>query len=311
MRNFVLLSILGLTVADVSPEKQGDCLVDSGEAVSDAVDAALFIWAADKRCGKKGMEIKCEVDVTSAIKATNGMINVILKAVDKCHGLHTANKKCGLEAGKLSKHVAGLAASAGIVAQKCPKDSKEPAGMGTIAAPVMCTIDLKNTLKQLFKAVKHIRRSTHDCKESDKRYCAANALDIVSSFSAMGGYLAGAVGQCRRTDPNVKDKDTRTELCVQASEQLVHDTTEVAQSGVQMSQKCGGEPTVDIIEQGRLYSDYDHDDKKKKDEGKDNMNILLGALVPITAFVGFVGGRFFANQRAVTQTAREIMSDVE
>lgn len=242
------------------------------------------------------------------------MINVILKAVDKCDGLHTANKKCGLEAGKLTKHMSGLAAASGIVAQKCPKNVAEPAAFGPIAAPVMCTIDLKNTLKQLFKAIKHIRRSQHDCKKEDRRYCAANALDIVSSFSAMGGYLAGAVGQCRRTQPGVANPDTRTELCVQAATDLVHRTMEVSESGIQMSQKCEEKPApapappvlshITEIQVPRLF----------ELEGKvptSSANLILGAFLPITAIVGFVLGRFYANHRAHTQQTREFLSDHE
>merc|ERR1711988_1241038 len=76
----------------------------------------------------------------------------------------------------------------------------------------------------------------------DKRFCAATATDIVSSFAGMGGYLAGAVGQCRRTDPKVKNADTKTELCVQASNDLVHHLMEVAESGIQLSQKCEKPP---------------------------------------------------------------------
>merc|ERR1719335_640405 len=48
------------------------------------------------------------------------MINVILKAVDACGELKTANHKCGLSVSTLTEGWAGLsAASAGIVA-KCP-----------------------------------------------------------------------------------------------------------------------------------------------------------------------------------------------
>merc|ERR1711957_194566 len=95
------------------------------------------------------------------IKSVNSMINVILKAVDKCDGLHTVNKECGLQAGKLTEHMAALSAATGQVYQKCPS-AAVPNGkmMGPIAAPVMCTVDLKNTAKGLFKAVKGSRRTT-------------------------------------------------------------------------------------------------------------------------------------------------------
>merc|ERR1712072_1386771 len=147
----------------------------------------------------------------------NSMINVILKAVDKCDGLHTANKECGLEAGKLTKHAAGLAAAAGIVDQKCITH-KNAQGMKEYAAPVMCTINIKDSLKQLFKGIKGIRKAQDECKHEDKRYCASNSMDIVSSFAGFGGYLAGAIGQCKRTtavNKNSKVASTRDELCAQ------------------------------------------------------------------------------------------------
>jgi len=191
------------------------------------------------------------------------------------------------------------------------------AAMGDIAAPVMCTIDLKNTLKQLFKAIKGIREAHEDCEHEDKRFCAATATDIVSSFAGMGGYLAGAVGQCRRTDPKVKNADTKTELCVQASNDLVHHLMEVAESGIQLSQKCEAKPppapapaprvtsVVDIqMPTPRLY------EEKGQIMANSSFNLILGAFLPVTAIVGFVGGRFYANRRGV-EGAREVMSDHE
>merc|ERR1719440_649933 len=156
--------------------EQGDCLVDSGEAVSDAMDASLFLWAATKRCGKVGYETKCTVDVSSAVKATNSMINVILKAVDKCDGLNTVNKECGLQASKLTENTAGLTAAVTNVYQKCPEAGKiAGAAMGPIASPVMCTVDLKNTAKGLFAAIKAINKNKDKCKEKGLK-CDSNIL---------------------------------------------------------------------------------------------------------------------------------------
>merc|ERR550537_268348 len=118
MRSFLLLSLVGL-VASPSSVEQAQCAVDSGEAVSDATDAAMFIWAASKRCGKVGMDVKCEIDASASVKSVNSMINVILKAVNKCDGLHTANKACALKASGLTEHTAALSAAAGMAYNKC------------------------------------------------------------------------------------------------------------------------------------------------------------------------------------------------
>merc|ERR1711881_654036 len=140
----------------------------------------------------------------------------------------------------LTKHAAGLAAAAGIVDQKCITH-KNAQAMKEYAAPVMCTIDIKDTLKQLFKGIKGIRKAQDECKHEDKRYCASNSMDIVSSFAGFGGYLAGAIGQCKRTtavNKNSKVASTRDELCAQAAQDLVHHTMEVAESGTDLSRKC-------------------------------------------------------------------------
>merc|ERR1712216_646062 len=118
--------------------------------------------------GDVDLKVKCSVDISATIKSVASMINVILKTVDKCDALHTANKKCGMQAGQLGEHVAGLSAAAGMVYQKCTgvgspynqaaanaaaaananhifNGQNQGTGMGAVAAPVMCTMDLKNT----------------------------------------------------------------------------------------------------------------------------------------------------------------------
>merc|ERR1711959_138253 len=100
-------------------------------------------------------------------------------------------------------------------------------------------------LKQLFKAIKGIRKAQDECQHEDKRYCDSNSMDIVSSFAGFGGYLAGAIGQCKRTtavNKNSKVASTRDELCAQAAQDLVHHTMEVAESGTDLSRKCEAAP---------------------------------------------------------------------
>jgi len=317
MRSLVLIA--GLSCA--SAAATSECALNGARAVDDLLDSATYIWASVQRCqkpgvgNKKGNAVLCSLDISSAIEATNAMVNVILKSVDKCGGLNTENKECGLEAGKLTKHVSGLAAAAGIVAQKCPATAlSQHTALGALASPVMCTIDLKNTLKQLFKAVKHLRRSEDDCKgrDEDSRDCAANALDVVSSFAGMGGYLAGAVGQCTRTtvlNNAAATADTRVALCAQAANDLLHHTMEVAQSGVQLSQKCEKEapapaPPVPVVVESQVPRLFELGDKAA---ASSSTNLILGACLPILAVMGFVSGRYYASQRGVEQ-ARELMS---
>jgi len=319
MRSIVLLSIFGLVAAgEPTLAEKGQCLVDSGEAVSDAMDAALFIWASTKRCGKVGLELKCEIDIASAIKSVNSMINVILGAVDKCDALHTVNKDCGLQAGKMTEYIAGLTAAAGVTAQKCPHPApNNPVAMGALASPVLCTVSLKNTAKHLFKAVKALTATKAKCNGDDSKACARNALEVIASIAGMGEYLAGAVGQCQRAT-GAATKDTRSELCAQAAQALVHHTAKVAEAGIALSTKChpaAAPALAPIPDMGTVIIDeqqprlYEQDGMKAA--GAPVMNLVLGAFLPVTAIVGFVGGRLYANHRSRTEIARELVSDGE
>jgi hypothetical protein len=317
MRCFLVLSLLGAVAADKpSLQEQGNCLVDSGEAVSDALDASLFIWASYKRCGKVGQATKCAIDVSSAIKATNSMINVILNVVDKCHGLNTANKKCGLAASQFTEHSAGLSAAAAQVYQKCPAILQgKQKGLGAIASPVMCTIDIKNSAKGLFKTVKTSQANGGECKEKGLD-CDKNILDITASVAGMGSFIAGATGQCRRTTlfGGNSSTDTRFSVCTQAATALIEYLMEVSKDGITLAQKCTGDApkpkedvdTVIVMEQtGRLYEE----DKKEKDGN--SINLILGAFLPVTAIAAFVGGRVYASRREQGEQMREVMSDHE
>merc|ERR1712080_228906 len=103
---------------------------------------------------------------------------------NQCDGLHAANKECGMQASQLTEHTAALSAAAAQVAQKCPAAAlANGGGLGPLASPVMCTVDLKNTAKGLFKAVKVLTKNHGKCHNSKSRECTANVLDIVASLA--------------------------------------------------------------------------------------------------------------------------------
>merc|ERR1712100_500107 len=97
------------------------CALHGAEAVDEMLDSALYIMASVVRCDND-QTIRCALDVSSAVESVNAMVNVILKAVNKCGSLNTEHADCGLAVGVLTRSMAGLpAASAGIVA-KCPNE---------------------------------------------------------------------------------------------------------------------------------------------------------------------------------------------
>merc|ERR1712118_401296 len=132
-----------------------------------------------------------------------------------------------------------------------------------IASPVMCTIDIKNAAKGLFKTVKTSQKNDGECKDKGLD-CDKNILDITASVAGMGSFIAGSVGQCRRTAlfGGNSSTDTRFSVCTQAATALIESLMEVSKDGITLAQKCGAEApkaraddvdTVVVMEQtGRL-----------------------------------------------------------
>jgi len=313
MRSICFLSILVAASGELTNAEKGQCLVDSGEAVSDAMDAALFIWAAAKRCGKANLELKCAIDITAAVKSVNSMVNVLLHALDKCDALHGAHKACGMQASKLTEQTAGLGQAAEMVAQKCENNTVVAPSTGTAA--VMCTLSLKNTGKHLFKTISALQKASSACSGGNHEKCTANIMEIVASFAAVGEYVAATVGQCQRATGALASR-TKEELCAGAAQGLVHHTAKAAEAGINLKGACSGpkitvgieqaQTTVGIEEAARLYAQ-----DGVKVAGVPVANVVLGAFLPVTAIVGFIGGRVYATRRARTEQTREFMSDNE
>jgi len=309
MRSFCLLSILAVAAGDLTTAEKGQCLVDSGEAISDAMDAALFIWAAAKRCGKTNLELKCSIDILAATKSVNSMVNVVLATLNKCEALHGANKACGMQASKLTEYTAGLGESATMVAQKCEANHAPAASTGQGA--VMCTLSLKNTGKHLFKAISAIQKATSSCNHGDNTGCAANTLEIIASLAAMGEYVAATVGQCQRATGALASR-TKEELCAGAVQGLVSHTAKASEAGINLHKACSpgaSEPNVYVMID-KTERKYDANDDAKI-AGIPIANFVLAAFLPVSAVVGFVGGRFYAGRRDRTDQTREFMSDHE
>merc|ERR1719181_1856922 len=237
-------------------------------------------------------KIRCSLDVSSAIESVNGMVNVILKAVNSCGKLKTDNHKCGLAVGVLTESYAGLAAaSSGIVAKCLNKlnnfqsletvgQSMENAGasagavnnayhgntLATLpgnpnfvnlqggASLGQCIVNVKNSMKSLFKAIARIMTIKHNCKE-DEKHCAHNGLKVMAGFVGLGEFLSGAIGKCTpMSAENIPTKERA--ICAQYSLKLVHQLGVVDRASVQMSKDC------ELSHDQRLYLEEEEDDEK-------------------------------------------------
>merc|ERR1712159_666089 len=212
------------------------------------------------------------------------------------------------KASGLTEHTAALAAAAGMAVQKCPQllnmSTAAPA-MGALAAPVMCTVDLKNTAKHLFHSVKLLTK-THDQCENSHHDCTVDSLDVAGSLAGFGSWLSGAIGHCSRTTAlagvNASKADTRGVLCAQAATALVEQTLKVAQDGVELSKLCKSDepeaPKAKAVTPTQTVVGYVQTPRLYEQEGvlggSSTLNFVLGALLPVTAIASFVGGRFYA-----------------
>jgi hypothetical protein len=301
MRVVAFFAALLVCAHGASPELTGECLVDGMSAVDDALDAAMFMWAAIDRCGKASEEIKCSVGILSSVQSVTGMTNVILKALHKCGDFDTADAKCVTAGMRLTKASAGVGATAANVAQHCETPNATNAGTASAIAngnwqqqdPAQCIVDMKDTLKNLFKAISHLMKTENKCQQGSQ-HCAANAMAVAAALSGMGGYLAGAVGHC--SPPN----SVSGGVCSEASLHLVEDLTKIGEAGVQLHEHCG-------LASSRLYSAIQASKVQSK-SGLGSTNILLAAFVPVTAIASFVGGRYL---RSSEMQAREMHSDTE
>jgi len=318
MRSFIAFAVLGLASADLTSHEIASCMVDGGEAVDDAADAALFIWAAYKRCGRSQMEVKCTVDIASATESVNSMVNVMLKALKKCHVLDAS--ECGMAAGKLTRAVAGLTAGGADIIQKCPKVFNHTVPTATLpsfkTSQALCLVDVKDTAKALMKVTKEFMQVSKNCAKEDKHACAANALRIIGGFAAIGEFVTGAIGHC--TKANATTGNHVNALCAQAVGQITHHTAKVAAASVDLSAKCvapAPAPSAGnlnggiVIVENQVNRLYEKGGKSRITAS--STNIVLAAFLPVTAIVAFVGGRYYANRRIEFEQARSLMSDTE
>jgi len=315
MRSVIFLVAMCLAGA----EQQGDCALDGARAVDDLLDSATYIWASVQRCGGNAAQkntILCTLDISSAIESVNAMVNVILKAVEKCGHMEAEGHKCGLAVGVLTRSFAGLAAGSAGITAKCPNalnnnnplvplvswtttavgagalaDAQQSANAATGQASfAQCLVDVKDLTKSLFKAIKRIMTIKESCADG-AHHCAHNSLKLTASLAAMGEFLAGTVGRCSASTP-ANEKMIIESECAEKSMQLIRHVSNMGRASVAMMEQCN-------VGAARLYQLENGDIAETQNSSF--VTLALAALLPLTAVLSFVGGSRFAKSRAQAQ----------
>jgi hypothetical protein len=288
----MLLAMLSLAVLAAASDTT-DCAVDGAKAVDQATDAAVFIWAATRRCGNpKHEKVKCAMDITAAATSAGNMANVIVAALDDCGVIKTDNKDCGILAGELATAVAGLASMTAGMIDGChtnkfqgndndPKDAIINRGkLGSDTSLGECIIDAKDSLASIFDAVRSLKNLEEGATEH-------NALNTVSALASLGRAVAGAVDDCSAF-ANGKGNDNA--LCASRTLGAVQELHSIADLAESMAATCEASASA-----SRLYL------QNGKNTGaitKNSMSLTLAAFLPVAAVLGFVFGRRFGKGRA-------------
>jgi len=283
----------------------GSCEIESGDAVENAIESVLFIWAATKRCHGKLLQeapVKCEQDVASAIQSVTLMGGAIAKIVDKCGTGLNEHAKCAGSVAKLVSSSAGLAAASGLIADKCFNTVPSKYDYDVLEKETelgKCVLDTGAGVNHIFAASNEIKKAKKHC---EGKKCTTDVLNVVSIFSHLGGFIANSFDDCSTAHAEYTGKkgvDTKNAECIGAVLDGVGDLSSLAKLGLGIKNDCD-------VSSSRLYLDSNNVDAKAT-AGNPTL-FALAAMIPVSAVLSFVAGSRFAKSR---QQARAVDSHVE
>lgn len=234
-----LLCVASATAQELSQGDKVTCAIDGVRAVDDVLDGVVYTVSAIARCDTKsgsGDTTHCILDVTQVVESVNKMLNIILKAVDRCGSIKDDKPGCAVAVGTLTKSVASLtAASTGIVAN-CPNPTNS-AGWGMTphvgGFTRHCEVNIKDSVKSLMKAVKRAMSLKGDCTVPGSVECAHNGIKLANALVALAEYIAGAVGKCTANPAMAANGG-----CAQMGAKLTHAVGAVAEAGTGLARFC-------------------------------------------------------------------------
>lgn len=303
-----------LTASAKDEHTDGWCVLDGAEAINEAMDAAVYAWAASQRCTPAALKannvVKCEIDIATAAESVNRMINVILRSVNECGAIKSESASCGMAAGRLTAHFAGMSAASGGIVQECANDlqkkhsfvmrdalRKNGAGLPLTdprwpqGEQLTCAVDIKGGMNQVFQVAADIAQAQKNCDKKDHK-CSYDAIEIISSLSGLGKYILGTIDHCQSGVPTAIKNFPLT--CSEHIANLVREVTGFISDTDALAADCGlrkhkpappkakKPPGKKIIltpvyaKAPRLYSEstYPYEESGKKDcKGADCLNV--------------------------------------
>jgi len=202
----MMRKVLAFTAVTTAAADLG-CQVDASGIVTDGLNSALAIWAAEKRCNGQWLTtspIKCETDVTTSVAAVTHLASSIAGTIKACGQVKFGDSAiCGLAANNMVSATAGLAEAGEIIADKCAHASKAPWNGDVLGGSTQlgkCTADMSGSINGIFSVANGMERLKANCADD---HCPITALDAVGILASLGGSITAAVGDCSQyTHPN-------------------------------------------------------------------------------------------------------------
>lgn len=288
---------------------QTACSINGARALDELIDSAVFMWASVDRCQKKGHMLQCEMDVAQTLESVAGTANFVVNALRDCAGINTT--ECGKKAGVLAQASAGLAAAVGGIVDRCVNSNTSQVGISARPGEgwIHCFVDAKGALRSLLEAWPAVSEARASCTaKTDKMVCLDAALSVVGALGGLGQFGAGAIGTCKQLK-SLGGTNSKSVACASHISQAIHHASWFSKAAIAMSKECGNTQKVLVLQKQRLY-EIQKDSAEGVSSGnsetcgglvcslrQSSVTMALGALLPVTALVGFVGGSRFAKHR--------------
>lgn len=324
MRKLAFAAFVGTAAASkedmvVKPSRRSgqqlQCAINGEEVIADTMDSVFDIWAASKRCEASSVEkapVFCEMDVTASIQSVIKMSRAMTGLVTGCDKALKVDA-CGGHVGHLLEMMAGLAKAGGKIDEWCGADKypwsshperKKPVQRATnLGKCILNTVGTLDSMDKVNKAVEGIKKK---CDNGGK-WCALQGMDVMTSISALGAYLAGAVGRCSAIEPDGKTNwhgknaaVRRPSVCASAIQEAVAYLGGIGQLGIVLEHSCGEHDE-------RLYLDSEN----SQSAATSPLILALAAALPMTAVASFVAGTRLSKARQTRQVAAVPSEDAE
>lgn len=285
-----LLAVASMSGQAQELPKDATCALDSARAVDDLLDAIVYIFASMERC-TPGQEdkIRCTMDVSATIESVNKAVNIIVAAVQNCGKITTAKPLCGQAIGLLTRATASVTSASAGIAANCEKSRRLAGGFSNKFG--QCAINVKDSIKSLFKTVKRAMVLSDGCTVPDSPQCGDSAILLVDALTGLAEYISGAVAKC-----DVHPANTANAACAQMTARLSHALGDVSDAGIRLDENCKPDATE------RLFlANFDGNKVTPTTSGTNSLTVALAAFLPITAVVAFVGGKRLAKVRSVAE----------